>query len=172
MQKIQLSVYTLLFLVLSLGILVLAREFLVPLALSAILAMLFIPLCRWLEMRKWHPAIAALVSVLVLVGSVALIVFLLSWQLSGFTENLDKMKSQGLALFQQLKDWIDARLGISPQEQEKIIEEQGKGGGGQHRAAPHRSQRGRLYQRHLRGIGQYCFSDGISVSIPLFQVAD
>src|SRR5690606_30735615 len=131
MQKIQLSVYTLLFLVLSIGILVLAREFLVPLALSAILAMLFIPLCRWLEMRKWHPAIAALVSVLVLVGSVALIVFLLSWQLSGFTENLDKMKSQGLALFQQLKDWIDARLGISPQEQEKIIEEQGKGGGGQ-----------------------------------------
>lgn len=131
MQKIQLSVYTLLFLVLSIGILFIAREFLIPLALSAILAMLFIPICRWLELRGMHRALAAIVSVLVLVGAVGLIVFLLSWQLSGFTENMDKMKEQGLALFQQLKDWIDSRLGISPKQQEKIIEEQGNGGGGE-----------------------------------------
>lgn len=131
MQKIQLSVYTLLFLVLSIGILFIAREFLIPLALSAILAMLFIPICRWLEMRGMHRALAAVISVLVLLGAVGLIVFLLSWQLSGFTENVDKMKAQGLALFQQLKDWIDSRLGISTQQQEKIIEEQGKGGGGE-----------------------------------------
>jgi len=131
MQKIQLSVYTLLFLVLSIGILFIAREFLIPLALSTILAMLFIPICRWLELRGMHRALAAIVSVLVLVGAVGLIVFLLSWQLSGFTENMDKMKEQGLALFQQLKDWIDSRLGISPKQQEKIIEEQGNGGGGE-----------------------------------------
>lgn len=131
MQKIQLSVYTLLFLVLSIGILFIAREFLVPLALSAILAMLFIPICRWLEMRGMHRAVAAVISVLVLLGAVGLIVFLLSWQLSGFTENMDKMKAQGLALFQQLKDWVDAQLGISPQQQEKMIEEQGKSAGGE-----------------------------------------
>src|SRR5690554_6060894 len=140
MQKIQLSVYTLLFLVLSIGILFIAREFLIPLALSAILAMLFIPICRWLELRGMHRALAAIVSVLVLVGAVGLIVFLLSWQLSGFTENMDKMKEQGLALFQQLKDWIDSRLGISPKQQEKIIEEQGNGGGGESRSEEHTSE--------------------------------
>lgn len=131
MQKIQLSVYTLSFLVLSIGILFIAREFLIPLALSAILAMLFIPICRWLETRGLHRAVAAVISVVLLLGAVALIVFLLSWQLSGFTENVDKMKAQGLAFFQQLKDWIDSRVGISPQQQEKIMEEQGKGGGGE-----------------------------------------
>lgn len=131
MQRIQLSVYTLLFFVLSIGILIVAREFLVPLTLSAILAMLFIPICRWLEGRGMHRAVASVMSVFVLLSAVALIVFLLSWQLSGFTENIDKMKTQGLAFFQQMKDWVDQQLGISPQEQDKLIEEQSKGGGGE-----------------------------------------
>lgn len=131
MKKLQRSVYILLFICLSVSLLAAAREFLIPVVLAGILAMLFIQFCNVMEQKGMHRGISALIAVFTLIISVSIIVSLLSWQISGLAENVEGMKERALSFFQNLKEWINESLGISASKQDEIIKQQGKDTSGQ-----------------------------------------
>src|SRR5690606_19259687 len=125
MGKLQHSVYALLFISLIISILYISREFLIPLTLAGILAMLFVRLCNKLERNGISRALSALIAVIFLLAGISIIVFLLTWQLNDLTENIEGMKQRGMSFLQSLREWINETLGISSKQQEEIIKEQG-----------------------------------------------
>lgn len=130
MGKLQHSVYTLLFISLSVTILYVSREFLIPLTLAGILAMLFVGLCDKLENKGISRTLSALIAVILLLLGIGTIVFLLTWQLNDLTTNIEGMKQRVISLFQNLKEWINESFDISSKQQEEIIKEQGSGSEG------------------------------------------
>jgi putative heme transporter len=80
--------------VLVFGVMYFARQFLVPLVLSVLVATLMVPFCRWLERRGitrgWAATISA-TSVFLVLGSLVLFI---AWQVSSFAEDLPELKDQ------------------------------------------------------------------------------
>ena len=128
MGKLQHSVYALLFISLAIGILYISREFLIPLTLAGILAMLFVGLCNKLERNGIGRALSALIAVILLLVGISTIVFLLTWQLNDLTANIESMKQRAISILQNLKEWINESFDISSKQQEEIIKEQGNSG--------------------------------------------
>lgn len=130
MEKLQRIVYQLLFIGLSFGLLYFGKEFLIPVTLSAVFAMLFIRLSNWLEQFGMSRGIASLLCILLFLIAITVIIFLLSWQLSSISENMDSMKSRLLHIISDIRSWIDQTFGISPSEQQKIIKQDNQGASG------------------------------------------
>ncbi|EDM38692.1 transport protein [Pedobacter sp. BAL39] len=129
MKKLQRTVYLLLFFVLLFTGLYFAAEFLIPVALAAVFSMLFIRLCNWLESKGMGRGLASFLCILLFVLTVAAIVLLLSWQLSGMVENMDDMKKRLTALLSNLQQWFQQQVGISPTQQEELVKQQGQSAG-------------------------------------------
>jgi len=130
MEKLQQSIYILLFLFLSFAGLYFAAEFLIPIALASVFAMLFIRFANWLESKGMSRGIAALLCMFTFVTAIALVVFLLSWQLSGLTENIDEMKQRVVNVFTELQYWLHQKIGITKNQQNALVKEQSQGAGG------------------------------------------
>jgi predicted PurR-regulated permease PerM len=130
MDKLQHSIYTLLFFFLTFAGLYFAAEFLIPIALAAVFAMLFIRLCNWFESKGMSRGIASLICVVIFLSSIALIIFLLSWQLSGFTENIEGMKTRLMNLFTELQHWLRRQVGITMTQQKALVKQQSEAPGG------------------------------------------
>jgi predicted PurR-regulated permease PerM len=131
MKKLQRSVYFLLLIYLIVAGLYFAADFLIPLVLAGVFAMLFIGLSNWFERKGMNRAISALLSVLIFVTSAALIIFLLSWQLGSFLENFDEMKKQVTERFYELRQWISDTFNLGWKQQEEMVKQQGSEGSGQ-----------------------------------------
>jgi len=101
-----------------------AREFLIPLAISALFAMLFVPLCRWFENRGINSAVASILCLLILLVIVATIIALLSWQASGISEDLSQIVSRLLEIMDDIRQFIARNLGISTDKQKQWLEGQ------------------------------------------------
>lgn len=127
MDKLQRSIYILLFFFLSFAGLYFAAQFLIPVALAAIFSMLFIRLCNWIERQGIGRGLSSLCCILLFVSAIGLIVFLLSWQLSGLAENLDAMKERVTSMLSGLQKWLQQQVGISPNEQKKMVQSQAEG---------------------------------------------
>lgn len=130
MDKLQRSVYILLLFFLAFGGLYFAREFLIPLALAAIFSMLFIRLCNWFEHKGVNRGFAALWCILLFAGAIAIVIFLLSWQLSSLAENMDEMKQRLLNIINNLRVWVHDTLGLTMRQQEEMVKEQSSKSGG------------------------------------------
>lgn len=131
MQKLQRSVYILLLLFLIFSGLYFAREFLIPLALAAILAMLFVRFSNYLEskgmQRGWSALVCVLLLIILVIGAIAL----LSLQLSNLADNMEGIKKRLLDMVDQVKLWIQQTFNISYQKQKELLEDQGKGSSAQ-----------------------------------------
>jgi predicted PurR-regulated permease PerM len=130
MEKLQQSIYTLLFFFLTFAGLYFAASFLIPIALAAVFAMLFIRFSNWLESKGIGRGVAALLSVVLFLMAIALIVGLLGWQLSDFTENVDAMKARLVTMFSNIQSWLHQSTGITAREQQNIAKEQTGGTAG------------------------------------------
>lgn len=129
------SVAVLLLFILSVGILYVGKELLVPLALAGILAMLLIPLCKWFEKKGLGRGGASLLCVLVFVLVIAAIITLLSFQIAGISEDMSGMQQRIVKISEQVKLYISSTLGISKQEQEKMVQKQQSSASGNSGAA-------------------------------------
>ena len=107
-----------------------AREFLIPLAISALLAMLFVPLSRWFERRKVNRIVASILCLLILLLSVVCIVALLSWQASGISENLSQIGERLTRIADDIRQFIARNVGISTYKQKQWMEGQSSAGSG------------------------------------------
>lgn len=129
MDKLQRSVYTLFFFFLAFAGLYFAREFMIPVTLAAIFSMLFIRLCNWFESKGMSRGLSSFFCIFLFVLAIGLIIFLLSWQLSGLAENVDAMKQRLITMFNDLRSWINESVGLSKKDQEELVKQQSQGGG-------------------------------------------
>jgi predicted PurR-regulated permease PerM len=131
MTKLQRTIYILLFFILSFAGLYFAGPFLIPITLAAVFSMLFIRFCNWLERKGMNRGVASLLCIVGFVLAIALVVFLLGWQLNGLVENIDAMKQRMVSLFSNFQHWIYEKAGIDLKQQKEMIKEQaGSSGSG------------------------------------------
>ncbi|HKZ36434.1 MAG TPA: AI-2E family transporter [Chryseolinea sp.] len=125
------------------------KPFLVPLTIAALLAMLLLPVCAWLEKRGVNKAVATLLSIVLLMGFVALVVVFVSWQISDLVEDTKKLEQQVTTQYQKARDYISETLGIPPAKQKQIIKEQ---------QASSTSKLGSMVTDVLSGLGTFLTS--------------
>ena len=128
MERLQRSVYLLLFISLSICTLYFAREFLIPLTLAGVLSMLFVKMCNRLERKGLNRGLSSLFAVMLFVLCVSVLFILLTWQLKDFTDNIGEMKRHLASAFQSLKDWLEQKIGISSGKQDEMLKEQSQNG--------------------------------------------
>lgn len=105
-------------------ILVFGKPFLMPLTFAALLAMSVLPLSRWLERKKLSRGLSSLLSLLLILVLISGIVALISWQASNIFAGASDLKSKLGDVYQQVREMVSERLGVSRQEQEQMIKEQ------------------------------------------------
>ncbi len=122
------STVVLLGLVLSVYILMNLRNILVPLAFSAIIAILLNPAVNKLKRfgisNFWAISIALLVSIIF----VSSIFYFLSSQIAGLVDNLPLLKAKLGSLLHELQVWLQARFGIAIQKQVQLLNDAMAGG--------------------------------------------
>jgi predicted PurR-regulated permease PerM len=101
-----------------------AKPFLVPLCFGALLAMLFLPLSRWLERKKIPRGLAILCCILLLLGILTLIVWLVSWQVTDLTSEVTGIEKRLREMGAELEEFISTHLGIPVKQQEKLLQQQ------------------------------------------------
>ncbi|MHB1177753.1 MAG: AI-2E family transporter [Daejeonella sp.] len=107
-----------------------ARGFLIPIAVSALLAMLFVPLSRWFENRKVSRVIASILCIVVLLLSITSIILLLSWQASDISNDLSEIGDRLSKIASDVRQFIARNVGISTYKQKQWMESQAPGGSG------------------------------------------
>lgn len=123
---VKINLILLLFFLLFAG-LYFARSFLVPLTFGAIFAMVMIPLSKRLENLGLHRALAALACLLVLLAVFSGLVALLSSQVASFSEDMTVIERQVNRQMEESQRFIEKKLGIPYESQEKMIKEQTSG---------------------------------------------
>ena len=108
-----------------------AAPFLIPIVLAGLFAMLLTRISGWLENKGVGRAIASICAVLMLVMSIVLLGFILSLQLGQLTQSIDEMRDRLTSGAKEFRDWISNTVGISVDEQNKMIEEQKNHASGQ-----------------------------------------
>jgi predicted PurR-regulated permease PerM len=110
--------------VLVFAILYFAAEFLVPLCMGAVLATLFLPVCKWLESKKVPRIIACLICVLIILILLAGVVLMITWQISSLADDAELIKERILQAVNTFQQYIYDRVGLSHEQQINILKEQ------------------------------------------------
>lgn len=105
-------------------ILIYGKPFFVPIAFAGLLAMLLLPISKWLQSKGVNKAVAILLSMLTFVGFFALVIWFISWQISDIAENASKLEQQVMQKYQQLRQVLSTEYGISAEKQEQMLKEQ------------------------------------------------
>ncbi|HZG00463.1 MAG TPA: AI-2E family transporter [Chitinophagales bacterium] len=113
-------------LIFSVIILVYAKPFLVPLTFGALLAMLLLPIAKWLRKKGMNEAMAALLSILVLVAFFALVGVFVGWQVSELAGNATQVEQQITEKYHQASAYVAEQLDIPKEQQQRMIDEQQK----------------------------------------------
>lgn len=124
------TIKSLLLLFLVFGALVLAKKFLVPFAIGILLAMLFMPMCNWLESRKVPKFASAMLAIVVVLAIIAAVFGMLSWQVADLAEQAPEIKKKLSELYNDITGFISERLGVPRRKQEEMVQDQQSGMGG------------------------------------------
>lgn len=108
-----------------------AQSFLIPLCFAGILAMLLLPVSKWLQVKGASQGVAALLSTLLLIAVIAGIIALLAWQLTDFIGNVQQLEVLVNGAIRRVQQMIHQAFSITPKEQTAIVKEQGPQGGSQ-----------------------------------------
>ncbi|RYY29615.1 MAG: AI-2E family transporter [Sphingobacteriaceae bacterium] len=119
------AVQTLFLLFLVFAGLYFTKAFLVPVALAAVLAMLFLPFSQWMEKKGVNRTVAAVICVLLLIVIVVGFVSLVTWRVSNIQTNFDQIEQQASKYFNEAKNYVNKSFGVSEQQQKQIIQKQG-----------------------------------------------
>ncbi len=130
MQKTLLGKWVLILLLifLSFSILIYAKVVLLPLTLAGLLAMLFMPISRWLEKKGLNRALASFVCVIIFLVILAAVIYFFIWQINGITQDVSAIQRNVMAKLHGLEMFLYESFGITPSSQEKIIKGNNPGG--------------------------------------------
>lgn len=112
------------FFVLLIVVMYFGRSFLIPICFGALLAMLMAPVCRKVDGWGAHRAISSLACILILVVIIAGVALVVSTQISTFSKNMSQIQSKGKEMLTKAQAYIEEQIGMSPEEQEKVMKEQ------------------------------------------------
>lgn len=107
-----------------------ARGFLIPFCLAGLLAMLFLPLSQRLEARGFNRGVAALACIAGLLLVIAALILLLRWQLQDLVKDLAGIEQRITGFIHQVQQYISSTIGVSEQEQKKLLQQQSSSGSG------------------------------------------
>ncbi len=110
--------------VLIVVVLVYAKPFLMPLTFAGLLAMLLLPLVKWLQNKNVPHVLAILLAMLALVAFFAAVIFFTSLQLANIGEDSAKLEQQVTQKFNSVRQYIAQLFKISPDKQQQLIEKQ------------------------------------------------
>jgi len=97
---------------------ILGKALLSPLIFSCLFSILLLPLASFLERKLgFRRAVAALVAVLMLLASVALIIYIVGLQLSNLTDDWPQFKIQLEDSLSQVKHWVAVKFHINASKQ-------------------------------------------------------
>ncbi|WP_175635070.1 AI-2E family transporter [Pedobacter ghigonis] len=102
------------------------RDILVPLAFAALIAILLNPLSVRLE-KLVHKIVAITISMLIAVLAIAGIAYFLSSQIAHFFDNVDAMKQKFYELLTIIQKWLEQTFGIGARKQAQMINEAANG---------------------------------------------
>ena len=129
-SALQKAVFFLLFGFLSVAAIYYGKPFLVPLCFAGLLAMLFLPLCRWFENKKIPKAISILLCIIIFLVLMTAIIGLISWQIADLATESTDIENKIRKMISDTEEYIRTRFGMEKKQQEKIITEQAQGNGG------------------------------------------
>ncbi|OLY91418.1 Predicted PurR-regulated permease PerM [Cnuella takakiae] len=112
-------------------ILVYAKPFLVPVTFGALLAMVLLPITKWLQHKGVGHALAIILSMLVLVAFFALVIFFISWQVSDIASNASQLEQQLTSKYQQAQQFIAKKMGVPVEQQQQLLKKQQQSSSGQ-----------------------------------------
>jgi predicted PurR-regulated permease PerM len=113
----------LLFIIMLTTVLLLGKPLLVPIIMACLLAMLMAPLCCRLD-KKLPRALSALTCVLILLIAISGICTLVSLEISNFMKDLPRIERKTDQLVEQVHNFIDKEIKISPEQQDGIIKKE------------------------------------------------
>ncbi len=111
---------------LSVATLYFAAPFLIPIVLAALLAMLLVTTAERLEKVGIGRAVASFIPILLFVCTIVLLGLILSWQINRLAEDFLETKAEIITKIDAIRGWINETLGIDPDVQEKMLQEQEK----------------------------------------------
>jgi len=120
--------------VLSTIILKYGAPFLIPLAFAALLSMLLVPVCTWLEKKGINKALSTILSMMLLVAFLAGVVAFIGWQVSDLAKDTSKLEEQVTKKYGELRQYISSELGIPEEKQKQFIEKQQESSGNKMKA--------------------------------------
>ncbi len=123
-QKLIKTAALLIVIVLSAIILKYGAPFLIPLAFAALLSMLLVPVCTWLEKKRVNKALSTVLSMMLLVAFLAAVVAFISWQVSDLAKDTAQLEEQITKKYAELRGYISEELGISKEKQEEFLQKQ------------------------------------------------
>jgi predicted PurR-regulated permease PerM len=94
---------------------------LVPLYFSVLLSILLLPLTNFFERINFPRALAAITSVLIALGTIVIIIYLLSSQIIAFLNDIPSIKKHLSEHYQTLQYWIEQRFNISTEQQKNLV---------------------------------------------------
>lgn len=97
------------------------KFYLVPLTIAAFLAMLMLPLNRWLEKKRLPRMLAILISLLIILTVIGIVSFVFTSQIISFTKDIPEFREQILVKFQQLQEFVEQKTGMSTDKQVTIL---------------------------------------------------
>jgi predicted PurR-regulated permease PerM len=95
-----------------------------PLAIGGILAMLFLPFCKWMEKKKVPKGLAVLICLLILVLIIAGIVVLLGWQINELTNDFSALTQKATDMGTRIQEFIFNNFGISAEKQSQLLKKE------------------------------------------------
>ncbi len=113
-------------LVITVFILSVLRDILVPLAFAALIAILLNPLCVRLE-TKITKVLAIVISMMIAIVAVAGLAYFLSSQIAHFFDNVDAMKQKFSELLVIIQKWLEQTFGIGAKKQIQMVNEAANG---------------------------------------------
>ncbi|PWS33875.1 AI-2E family transporter [Pedobacter paludis] len=113
-------------LVITVFMLSVLRDILVPLAFAALIAILLNPLSNRLE-RKIPKIISIIISMLIALLIVMGLMYFLSSQIAHFFDNVDAMKQKFSELLHIIQQWLEKTFGISSSKQVQMLNEAANG---------------------------------------------
>ena len=112
------------------AVLYIAKPVLVPLSFALVLAMLLIPLSRRMEKAGVNRAVAVIASILLLLLTIAVVIGLLSWQLSSLMDDINNIGQRFESMVRKVQQFISAHTGINRSQQNEMVEQVNKEGSG------------------------------------------
>ncbi len=116
--------YILYFLIALFGIMYVASSFLIPLTIGCLLAMLMIPVCRWLEERNFSRFAASSLSVFAMVVLLLGLSTLLAQQVTSLSNDLSQLDERLSNVTSSAQDFLEDTVGVSKDQQQKYFAEQ------------------------------------------------